>query len=525
MPNWLNNAIFYEIYPQSFKDSNGDGIGDFIGIIEKLDYIKSLGFNALWINPCFDSPFMDAGYDVADYYKTAPRYGTNDDLIRLFNEAHSRDIKVLLDLVPGHTSYRHKWFEQSAKPEKNIYTDRYIWTSNVWEDAAGFRSVNGMYDRDGNYIVNFFSSQPALNYGFACCDRPWQLPVTHPAVKEVREELYNIIKFWLDAGADGFRVDMPFSLVKNDDGHRETIKLWQGIRRRLDRDYPEAALISEWSIAEEAIEAGFHMDFYLHFHNRGYNSLFRNQKYSGIEIKEDGECFFDARGRGDITVFTQEYLRQYNATKDRGYICIPTGNHDMIRISQNRDKRQIKLVYAFIMTMPGVPFVYYGDEIGMRYNESLPSKEGGYFRTGARTPMQWDKSMNAGFSSADASSLYLPVDNSPDAPDVKSQFKDENSLLNSLKALIKLRGENKGLWASSHFSVLYARENEYPFVYERDGFVAAVNPSCRYEKAVFNLNKKLMQRYLIGEAPSLSITDGGIELAMAPESFVLFTAK
>ncbi|MBQ9490946.1 MAG: glycosylase, partial [Lachnospiraceae bacterium] len=133
-PEWLDNAIFYEIYPQSFCDTNGDGIGDFHGIIGKLDYIKELGCNALWINPCFASPFGDAGYDVSDYYQVAPRYGTNEDLKKLFQEAHARGLHVLLDLVPGHTSTKHPWFLESMKAEKNEYTDRYIWTDSIWEE-------------------------------------------------------------------------------------------------------------------------------------------------------------------------------------------------------------------------------------------------------------------------------------------------------------------------------------------------------------------------------------------------------
>lgn len=133
MSKWLDNAIFYEIYPQSFKDSNADGIGDFQGIIEKLDYINELGCNALWINPCFESPFGDAGYDVSDYCSAAPRYGTNEDLKRIFTEAHKRNMHVLLDLVPGHTSVEHKWFKESMKAKRNEYSDRYIWTDSIWK--------------------------------------------------------------------------------------------------------------------------------------------------------------------------------------------------------------------------------------------------------------------------------------------------------------------------------------------------------------------------------------------------------
>ena len=165
-PNWLNTAIFYEIYPQSFNDTNADGIGDMHGIIEKLDYIKELGCNALWLNPCFLSPFYDAGYDVEDYFTVAPRYGTNEDLVRLFKEAHKREMHVLLDLVPGHTSVNHKWFRESMKAARNEYTDRYVWTDSTWEEPDGMNALKGISERVGACGVNFFSHQPALNYGY-----------------------------------------------------------------------------------------------------------------------------------------------------------------------------------------------------------------------------------------------------------------------------------------------------------------------------------------------------------------------
>lgn len=166
MPQWLNDSVFYEIYPQSFYDTNGDGIGDLNGIIEKLDYVKGLGCNAIWLNPVYDSPFMDAGYDVRDYKKVAPRYGTNDDLVRLFDEAHKKGMKILLDLVPGHTSDTHPWFLESKKAQKSEYTNRYIFTKSVWDAPPQYRMMCGICERDGNYLVNYFSSQPALNYGF-----------------------------------------------------------------------------------------------------------------------------------------------------------------------------------------------------------------------------------------------------------------------------------------------------------------------------------------------------------------------
>ena len=265
MAKWLDNAVFYEIYPQSFNDTNGDGIGDFNGIIEKLDYIKKLGCNAIWINPCFESPFGDAGYDVSDYCKVAPRYGTNEDLRHLFDEVHKRDMHVLLDLVPGHTSVQHKWFKESMKAEKNEYTDRYVWTDSIWESPQNMGSIRGFSDRDGTCAVNFFSHQPALNYGFYKCERPWQQPMDAEGPKATLEAMKNVMRFWLGMGCDGFRVDMAGSLVKNDEDGKGTIKLWQNVREFLDREFPEAAMVSEWGEPDKSIQGGFHMDFLLHF--------------------------------------------------------------------------------------------------------------------------------------------------------------------------------------------------------------------------------------------------------------------
>lgn len=265
----VGTKYFYEIYPQSFYDRNGDGIGDIPGIIEKLDYIHDLGCNALWLNPCYLSPFGDAGYDVSDYCQVAPRYGTNEDLIYLFREAHMRDMHVILDLVPGHTSTEHPWFRESCKNEPNQYWGRYIWTDSVWTDAADYEgisgSLRGLYPRNGSVVVNFFSNQPALNYGFANPSEPWQSAVDAPEALVTRQAMKDVMEFWISKGCDGFRVDMAGSLVKNDYGSVETIKLWQDIRKFLDDKYPEAVLISEWGEPDKSLMAGFHMDFLLHY--------------------------------------------------------------------------------------------------------------------------------------------------------------------------------------------------------------------------------------------------------------------
>lgn len=485
LPAWLKDAVFYEIYPQSFNDANGDGIGDIQGITDKLDYIQSLGCNAIWMNPCFVSPFMDAGYDVADYYKVAPRYGRNADLKRLFREARKRGMRICLDLVPGHTSVEHPWFKESCRAQKNPYTNRYIWTNSVWETAPGMRTIHGYGERYGNYVTNFFWSQPALNYGFAKPDPslPWQLPYDHPDCRETREEMKRIIRFWLDMGAAGFRVDMAFSLVKKDEGAKYTRKLWGEVRDMLQRDYPEAVLISEWGHPSLAIRCGFHIDFMLHFGPPGYTSLFRSEP-----------CFFSREGKGDIDIFMQDYMKNYRATRGKGYVSIPSSNHDMNRLGQHRSARELKVAFAFLLSMPGVPFIYYGDEIGMDFIEGLASKEGGYNRTGTRTPMQWSEKRNAGFSTAHADKLYLPVDTRKSRPTVEAQEKQEDSLLNTVRRLSALRRDHAALASDGEFVPLYAEKQKYPFVYLRrrrgEQVLVAVNPADAPVKVTCNLPKK-----------------------------------
>lgn len=494
-PAWLRDAVFYEIYPQSFHDSNGDGVGDLQGVIQKLDHVKWLGCDAIWLNPCFMSPFLDAGYDVSDYYQVAPRYGSNADLKELFVKAAELGIKVILDLVPGHTSIQHPWFQQSSQPTPNAYSNWYIWTDG-WLDSGGegIRAINGFCDRDANYVINFFYSQPALNFGFAKPDpkRPWQLPVDHPDVQAVRAEIRNIIKFWLDMGAAGFRVDMAGSLVKNDPGKKETSKFWRGLRSWLDQEYPEAALVSEWSFAPQALNAGFHVDFMIHCETTAYTSLLRNDKGRNVVPNKPGtHSFFDADGKGDIREFVDTYLEHRQATRSKGYISLPSGNHDLPRISFKRTQREQELIFAFLLTMPGVPFIYYGDEIGMEYLAHLTSKEGGYNRTGSRTPMQWDDSPNAGFSSAPANKLYLPVDPNPDRPTVEAMRRDPSSLLHRVKALVELRHGSKALGADGDFEVLHAKKNQYPLVYLRtrgaERHVVVVNPSAEPAKLSLKL--------------------------------------
>ncbi|MBR6896976.1 MAG: glycosylase [Lachnospiraceae bacterium] len=452
-PKWLENAVFYEIYPQSFCDTNADGIGDFQGIIDRLDYIQELGCNAIWMNPCYMSPFLDAGYDISDYYRTAPRYGTNADIKRLFDELHKRGMHILLDLVPGHTSWDHPWFKESCKAAKNEFTDRYIWTDSTWEGPENMGSLHGISERCGSVGVNFFSHQPALNYGYYKTKKPWEQKMNDPGPAATLEAMMDVMRFWLKLGCDGFRCDMAHSLVKRDENAKGTIAIWNKIRKFLDVEFPDAAMVSEWGEPDKSLAGGFHMDFLLHFGPSHYNDLFRCD-----------EPFFCTRGKGSAKQFVKTYVGNYEKTGGKGLICIPSGNHDMSRLSYQLETCELPLAFAFILSMPGAPFIYYGDEIGMRYLPDIPSVEGGYERTGSRTPMQWDRSANAGFSAAPADALYIRIDPDENRPDAASQMKDPASLWNSVKSMIAFRQRHTCLQSMGEVEFI---SDTYPLIYRR----------------------------------------------------------
>ena len=510
-PSWLNDTVFYEIYPQSFRDTNADGIGDLNGIIEKLDYVASLGCNGIWLNPCFESSFFDAGYDITDYMRVAPRYGTNEDLKRLFDEAHARGIRVILDLVPGHTSIMHPWFRQSQRAKKNEYTDRYVWSDSTWTDftgAAGVTgSIRGMFERDGCCAVNYYSIQPALNYGFARVTAPWQQPVDAPGPMATREAMKDIMRFWMGMGCDGFRVDMAGTLVKNDDGREATIRLWQDFRAFMDAEFPDCCLLSEWGDPSQSLRGGFDMDFLMQVGPTHYMDLFRAE-----------EPFFSRRGRGSVAGFIAAYRANMAATNGKGLMCIPSSNHDMTRVSEKLDAKEIRLAFAFLLSMPGAPFIYYGDEIGMRYLAGIDSVEGGFERTGSRSPMQWSAASNAGFSAAKPDDLYIMIDPDKARPTVAAQEADPDSLLNTVRALAKTRHQHPAL--QSRGGIEFLTEG-YPLVYTRacdtEKVLVIINPAAREETCEIGVREAGEAFFSIGEKASL--TDGRLT---APAESVTF---
>lgn len=530
-PSWLKQAIFYQIYPQSYKDSNNDGIGDIQGIIGQLDYIKWLGVNAIWINPCFESAYKDAGYDVIDYYKVGKRYGTNEDLQRLFAEAHKRQIRVCLDLVPGHTSIESPWFRASQRKEKNEYTDRYIWTNDSTLKPTK-KFVSGHFERNGAYLKNFFDCQPALNYGYANPDpaHPWEQPVTAEGPRKNKEEIMKIIDFWMDKGCDGFRVDMAHSLIKNDKDWVETDKFWHDVRLHMQQRHPEGILLSEWGDPSQSLKAGFTMDFIFQTSNSGYTQLF----YNMIGKKIVDSSYFDLRGLGDPTIFANNLAMQLKAAKEyEGYICVPTTNHDRQRpCCRARDTApQLKTVMALLFTLPTVPLVYYGDEIGMKYREGLPPKEGSVTvinRAGSRTPMQWGKGINAGFSKASPEQLYLPVDTMANFPNVETEKNDPSSLLSFTRTMIKIKKTNSALATNGQIRFLLCKKMTYPLVYERkskdETIIVVINPSNKAEDLFVNYTGKISKIVPIVQSPSckLSYAGGKLHILSTAVSYGLY---
>jgi maltose alpha-D-glucosyltransferase/alpha-amylase len=538
-PDWLRDAVFYEIYPQSFYDSNGDGIGDIQGIIQKLAYIRELGCNALWINPCFDSPFKDAGYDVRDYKRVAARYGTNEDLVELFAVAHSKGMHVLLDLVPGHTSEEHEWFKASSREffeDRSIegveetLSDRYIWTNSAFEGAKDISFIGGEAPRDATYLLNFFKSQPALNYGFGRRETPWQQTVDAAGPRATRAAMVDVMRFWLSRGCDGFRVDMANSLVKYDTEHKKyTIAAWQEMFGTIKSEFPQSAFVSEWGRPAESLEAGFDMDFYLDWRENGkangYGSLLRDTD-NELQRADDKSYFMSASGT-DTFRFLSDYLPQFEKTREKGYWCFITGNHDVPRVAPRLNEAEIALAYGVLLLLPGIPFIYYGDEIGMRYRD-LPTKEGGYRRTGARSPMQWDAGTNLGFSTADAEDLYLPVDSDPDAPTVENQQCRPESLYNFVRAVLELRASSDAFKPDSDFSVVVGGEGMRVFAFQRracgesgTSALVLVNPGLEGESIELTTNEAEPASVVLLERGSVSYSPSRGIVELGPQSFAV----
>ena len=436
----FKDLIFYEIYPTSFYDSNDDGIGDLRGIEQKLDYVKDLGCNAIWLNPFYKSPFKDGGYDVENFFDVDPKFGTLDDFKSLTKTAHEKGLKIIVDLVAGHASIKNREFIESAKPERNKYSDLFTWNDSVWEWNPDFRLISGIYDRNAAFLVNFFAHQPGFNYGFKDINRSWQMSYKDERTFQARNYMLDVMRHWLSLGADGFRVDMADSLVKLDADKSATVEVWQWMFNIIRKEYPEAYFVSEWSNPNKALEAGFDADFVLDHWDTFYHLMVRSNENTR------GTSLFN--GNNDIDKIVEDMKYRFNeAKKNNKHIALISGNHDTERIANFLSFEKLKMFYLFLYSMPGTPFLYYGDELMMK-TSPLSYKDGGYQRTGTRTPMIWNnKEINHGFSKTKGE-LYLPF-YSENKISVEDAEKDNNSLLNFIRKMIEIRKNNEELTGNS----------------------------------------------------------------------------
>lgn len=288
-------------------------------------------------------------------------------------------------------------------------------------------------------------------------------------------------------GVDGFRCDMASSIVKNDEKGQGSCEIWKKLFSEVRKTYPDAIFISEWGQPEYAVgSSAFDIDFFTHCYNDGYNNLFRKEKGSNV-FDSQGYSYFRKEGKGECKTFFDYLEYNLSKTKEKGYVSIVSGNHDLPRISLNRDDDELKCVFAFLLALPGIPLIYYGDEIGISYNKNL-NKDGGYRRTGSRSPMQWSSNVNAGFSTN--KKLYLPVNKDYKRRNVESYSKDDSSLYNLVKHLCKIRKESDALTADAEFKLI---SSGYPLIFKRETkkeeWVIAINPSNK--KATLKLDGKI----------------------------------
>ncbi|MCW5878480.1 MAG: maltose alpha-D-glucosyltransferase [Anaerolineales bacterium] len=445
--HWFKDAVFYEVYVRAYQDSNGDGHGDLLGLVEKLDYLQDLGVDCLWLMPIFPSPLLDDGYDVADFRGIHPDFGNLDDFKLLIAEAHKRSIRIITDMVMNHTSDQHPWFQEARKDKNSRYRDYYVW-SDTDEKFSEARIIfldteksNWTWDDQAQqfYWHRFYSSQPDLNY-----DNP-----------EVQQEMLDIMKFWLDMGIDGFRVDaIPYLYERegtNGENLPETHEYLKQVRAFFDQHAPEGILLSEANQWPEDVRAYFgdgdemHMAFHFPVMPRIFMAL---KRQDGTPIRQILErtppipmnnqwCTF-LRNHDELTLemVTEEerhWMWEQYAPELR--MRLNLGIRRRLAPLLGNNKAKILLANSLLFTLPGSPILYYGDEIGMGDNIWLDD------RNGVRTPMQWEDSPNAGFSAAQQT--YAPVIAEPpfsyQSVNVASQQADPNSLYHHIKSMIANR--------------------------------------------------------------------------------------
>jgi maltose alpha-D-glucosyltransferase/alpha-amylase len=446
---WYEEAVFYELLPRGFFDSNADGVGDFAGLRQKLDYLQWLGIDCVWLLPFYPSPLHDGGYDISDFVTVAPDLGNLDDLVALIEDAHHRGIRIISDLVMNHTSDQHPWFIESRSSRDNPKADWYMWA----DDDHGFADVrvifcdvepsNWTFDqrRQQYYWHRFFHQQPDLNY-----DNP-----------EVVDAMLGIVRFWLDLGIDGFRLDAVPYLYKAEGTLCENLpathKLLRRIRAEIDASYPNRLLLAEvnqWpSVVTEYFGAGdeCHMCFNFPLMPRMFMAVRREQRFPITEILAQTPPIPDGCQWGIFLRNHDELTLEMVTDEERDYMYNEYAHDPRMRRNigirrrlaplVDNDRRVAELLYGLLLSLPGSPVLYYGDELLMGDNIYLGDRDG------VRTPMQWAPDRNAGFSRADFAQLYLPPLMDPvhgyQAVNVEAEQRDPSSFLHWLRRMLLVR--------------------------------------------------------------------------------------
>ncbi len=485
---WYQDAILYEVFVRAYADSNGDGIGDLPGLISRLDYVQDLGIDTIWLLPITPSPLRDHGYDVSDYFNIHPDYGTLADFRRLVTAARQRGLRVVVELVPNHTSDQHPWFQASRNPqhpEHAQYRDWYVWsdTDQKYRDARiiflDTERSNWTFDplRGQYYWHRFFYHQPDLNY-----DNP-----------EVQRAMLRVVQFWIDQGADGIRIDAPPYLYEREGTNCENLPETHAYLKRLrafvDAYAPGTMLLSEANQWPEEVLPYFghgdemHMNFHFPLMPRLFMSLAEADRTPMVEILKRTPDLPDGcqwatflRCHDELTlemVTPEERTFMWNFYAPDPRMRLNLGIRRRLAPLLNNDHRRILLANSLLLTLIGSPVIYYGDEIGMGDNIWLDDRDG------VRTPMQWNDQRNAGFSAQHADRLYAPLADT--AVNVAGQRADPRSLLNTLRHMIEIRKQHPAFGRGT-FAWLDAGTNAvaaYRRAYERDRVVLVHNLSDR----------------------------------------------
>jgi len=498
-PDWFKRAVFYEVLVRGFSDSNGDGTGDLGGLAEKLDYLAWLGIDCLWLPPFYPSPLRDGGYDISDYEGVLPEFGTIDDFKALLKAAHERGIKVIIDFVMNHTSDQHRWFQASRKDPNGPYGNYYVWSDDDtrYPDAriifVDTEPSNWTFDpvRKQYFWHRFFSHQPDLNF-----DSP-----------DVQQAMIDALRFWLDLGIDGFRLDaVPYLYERdgtNGENLPETHEFLKRLRKEIDRDYPDRVMLCEANQWPDDVVQYFgdpatggdecHMAFHFPVMPRIFMAVRREQRYPISEIMEQTPSIPANCQWGIFLRNHDELTLEMVSDEERDYMWAEYAKDPRMKANigirrrlaplLENDINQIELFTALLLSLPGSPVLYYGDEIGMGDNIWLGDRDG------VRTPMQWTPDRNSGFSSCDPGRLYLPVNMDSiygfQVTNVESQTRNSSSLLHWMRRMIRVRKANPAFGLGTFTDIGGSNPSVLAFVRVfGDDIVLCVNNLSRFPQPV-----------------------------------------